>query len=179
MLLAKKEILNYIKKGLLVQNLLDAEKQVQQAGVDLTVAKIFSLTGKGVIDFSNEKRQLPDYKEIPMMDGIWKLKPGLYNATMNEIIKLPKDVAALVFPRSSALVCGLEAHTALWDPGYEGRGFLHFTLQRPIEIHQNARIVQMIFLKTEETEGYNGNYQKEDILKNRKRGFDLSSALVD
>ena len=65
MLLIQKELLENIEKGLLVQDLVDTEKQVQHCGVDLTVGKIFTLEGKGVLDFSNEKRKLPEYKELP------------------------------------------------------------------------------------------------------------------
>ena len=170
MLLAKQEILSYVDNGKLMQGFIDKDKQIQSAGVDLTVGKIFKLSGKGVIDFTNEKRQLPEYIEVTPENDVWNLEPGLYNASMNETVELPNDIAAMVLPRSSALVCGVEAHTALWDPGYKGRGFLYFKLQRPIEIHKNARIVQMVFLKTKETEGYEGIYKGEDLLANNKRG---------
>lgn len=171
MLLTKHEIYELVQKGWLVQNMLDPELQIQPAGVDLSLAKVFSLEGEGVIDFSNENRKLPEYREIPPKEGVWILEKGTYNATMNEYIKLPNDIAAIVLPRSSALVCGIEAHSALWDPGYEGRGFLHFTVTRRVKIHENARIVQMIFFRmSEESEGYNGIFKGEDLLKNKKRG---------
>jgi dUTP pyrophosphatase len=170
-MLTEHELKNYIKKGLLVKNLIDQEKQVQQCGVDLSVGKMFTLEGKGVIDFSNEKRKLPEYAEIYPKDGVWHLEPGLYHASMNETIVLPKDVAGLLLPRSSALTCGIEVHTAVWDPGYEGRSFIHVSLSKEIEMHKNARIAQMIFFKLEkETKGYKGVYNKEDVLKFAKRG---------
>ncbi len=172
MLLGKDEIMELVDEGWLVQGMLDPEVQVQPAGIDLTLAKIFRLEGEGAIDFSNAKRKLPEYVEIePDEDDCWKLDKGTYNGTMNEYIKLPNDVAAIVLPRSSALVCGIEAHSALWDPGYEGRGFLHFTITRPVRIYRNARIVQMIFFRvSSETEGYDGVFKGEDLLKKSRRG---------
>ncbi len=171
MLLSKREILELVDKGMLVQGMLDPEVQVQPAGIDLTLAKVFELEGEGIIDFSNERRKLPKYKEIVPKDGYWMLEKGTYNATMNEYIKLPNNIAAIVLPRSSALVCGIEAHSALWDPGYEGRGFLHFTITRDVKIYENARIVQMVFFKVSgETEGYNGMFKGEDLLKRHARG---------
>src|SRR3989338_5979644 len=146
MLLSSDEIKDYVSRGFLVQNLVDKETQVQQCGVDLSVGKIFSLKGKGVLDFTNEKRKLPEYEEITPSNGAWSLKPGIYHASMNETIKLPNNIAGLLLPRSSALSCGLEVHTAVWDLGYEGRSFIHVSLAREIELHRNSRIAQMIFL---------------------------------
>lgn len=170
MLLAAEEIRGMIAAGSLVKNCLDAKKQVQQCGVDLTVGAIYALHGTGSLDFSNEKRKLPEYKEIATRHDAWQLKPGTYHAAMNEHIELPNNIAGLLLPRSSALTCGLEVHSALWDPGYKGRSFMHFSLTRPIVLHKNARIAQMIFFRLPETRAYEGAYKGEDILKAKKRG---------
>jgi len=175
MLLTKKEIEEMVKKGFLVQSMISPRVQIQQCGIDLTVAKVFSFNGEGCLDFSNEKRKLPEYVEIEPKhengEEFWILEPGNYHMAMNEIINLPKDVAGLLLPRSSALVCGAELHSALWDPGYNGRSFFHVTVTRRVKIYKNARLGQMIFFKLEEeTEAYNGIYKGEDILRNLKRG---------
>ena len=170
MLLSAKEIHDMIAAGTLVKNCIDAQKQVQQCGVDLTVGAIYTLHGEGVLDFSNEKRKLPEYKEIKPQKNAWRLKPGTYHAAMNEHIELPNNIAGLLLPRSSALTCGLEVHSALWDPGYAGRSFMHFSLTRSITLHKNARIAQMIFFRLLETLAYSGTFKGEDILKTRKRG---------
>ncbi len=175
-LLSSKVIKRYIEKGLLVRGI--DERQIQPAGVDLTVAKVFSLKGKGAIDFSNEKRVLPEYEEIPPKNGKWDLPEGIYNITINEYVNLPRDVAALVLPRSSALVCGIEVHTALWDPGYHGRGMIYINVTRPVTIYVGARIAQMVFFRVEEPEkGYEGMYKGEDLLKFSRRG-NVSSGKV-
>ncbi|MBI5347479.1 MAG: deoxyuridine 5'-triphosphate nucleotidohydrolase [Candidatus Aenigmarchaeota archaeon] len=170
MLLSKKEILEKIKEGMLVLNMIDPAVQIQQAGVDLTVGRIYTLKGEGALDFDNSKRKIPEYEVIEPANEKWVLEPGTYHAAMNETIKLPDNIAGLLLPRSSALTCGLEVHSALWDPGYEGRSFMHFSLKKKIELHKNARICQMIFFLLENTEEYRGSYTGEDIFKNMKRG---------
>ncbi len=174
-MLSSKIIKRYLERGLLVSNLIDINKQLQPAGIDLTVAKIFKLNGIGSIDFTNENRALPDYKEVKANGDFWLLKEGIYNVSINEYIKLPREVAAIVLPRSSSLSCGIEIHTALWDPGYNGRGFLYINVKNPVKVYKNARIAQMIFFKVDEPdEIYNGYYNGEDLLKFSKRGRDES-----
>lgn len=171
MILTKKEILELIEKGKLVQNLIDKDVQVQQCGVDLTASKLYTLEGKGQLDFSNRDRLIPEYKEIQNRKKEWNLKPGTYHIAMNEKIVLPDNIAGLLLPRSSALSCGLEIHSALWDPGYEGRSFIHVNVSRELTLLKNARIAQMIFLKlTGSTEKYKGIYKNEDIVNHGKRG---------
>ena len=171
MLLGRNDIISYVAKGILVQDMLDQEKQIQSCGTDLTVGKVFILEGKGVLDFTNEKRKLPEYKELPSVNGIWNLSPGMYHFAMNEKIVLPKNIAGLLLPRSSALTCGVEVHTAVWDPGYEGRSFIHVSLVREVEIHKNSKVAQMIFFDLgKETAAYSGIYKNEDIIKFAKRG---------
>ncbi len=170
MLLSRFEIEKLISRSLLVENLIDKKVQLQQCGVDLTVGKIFSLKGRGSLDFTNEKRRLPDYAEIKPKRGAWLLKKGTYHAAMNEKIILPNNIAGLLLPRSSALSCGIEVHTAVWDPGYVGRSFMHLSVSRTVELHKNARVAQMIFFDVSGNAEYNGTYKGEDLLKKSRRG---------
>src|SRR3989338_4893540 len=171
MLLADREIKDFVSRGILVKDMVDPKVQVQQCGVDLTVAKVFTLEGEGVLDFTNEKRKLPEYKEIKSTGEFWLLKPGTYNIAFNEKIILPRNIAGMLLPRSSALVCGVVQHTALWDPGYEGRSFFHIEISRPVKLYKNARLAQMIFLRLSgEASTYKGTYQGEDLKKFARRG---------
>lgn len=170
MLLGDSEIREFVAQGLLVKDMVDANIQIQQCGVDLTVAKVFVLHGEGALDFTNEKRKLPEYVEIPLQDDSWQLKPGVYHIAFNERIILPKGIAGLMLPRSSALVCGIVEHSALWEPGYSGRSFFHVEVSRPVRIYRSARIAQMIFFRLgSEATGYSGMYNKEDLLKFGRR----------
>lgn len=171
MLLSDAEIKDHISRGLLVKDMIDPSVQIQQCGVDLTVAKVFALEGEGALDFSNEKRKLPEYVEVHAEGDFWQLSPGTYHIAFNETIVLPKNIAGLLLPRSSALVCGIVQHSALWDPGYEGRSFFHVEVSKQVRIYKNARLGQMIFFRLEgEAAGYSGVYNKEDLLKHSKRG---------
>ena len=38
--------------------------QIQQCGIDLRVGKIYKIDGRGIIDFTNEKREFPSYIEF-------------------------------------------------------------------------------------------------------------------
>ncbi|KHO47647.1 MAG: hypothetical protein QT00_C0002G0306 [archaeon GW2011_AR5] len=169
MLLTDREIRELVARGLLVRDMIDPAVQIQQCGVDLTVAKVFTLEGEGALDFTNENRKLPEYAEVKSDGDFWNLNPGTYHIAFNETIVLPKNLAGLMLPRSSALACGIVEHSALWDPGYEGRSFFHVEVSKPVKIFRNARIAQMIFFKTGETEGYKGVYNKEDLLKFGRR----------
>ncbi|MBS3051648.1 MAG: deoxyuridine 5'-triphosphate nucleotidohydrolase [Candidatus Aenigmarchaeota archaeon] len=174
MLLTDREIRDYISRGLLVKDMVDPAVQVQQCGVDLTVAKVFALHGEGVLDFTNEKRKLPEYAEIPAEGDFWNLAPGTYHIAFNEKIVLPKNIAGLLLPRSSALVCGIVQHSALWDPGYEGRSFFHVEVSKPVKIYKNARIGQMIFFRLgSDATAYSGAYKGEDLLRFAKRGTNV------
>ncbi|MBI2076102.1 MAG: deoxyuridine 5'-triphosphate nucleotidohydrolase [Candidatus Aenigmarchaeota archaeon] len=170
MLLSRSEIDGLIGKGFLVSGFIDKKVQLQQCGIDLTVGKIFSLRGIGALDFTNEKRKLPEYEEIKPEKGAWALGKGTYHAAMNEKIRLPDNIAGLLLPRSSALSCGIEVHTAVWDPGYKGRSFMHLSVSRPVELHKNARIAQMIFFALSGKAEYKGSYKGEDILNKFRRG---------
>jgi len=171
MILGRKEILRRIKEGQLVSNLI-SKTQVQQAGVDLTVGKVYELVGDGALDFDNSKRVICSYSEIEAEESFWDLGPGVYHCAMNEWIKIPPDLCGLLLPRSSALACGIHIHSALWDPGYSGRSFIHTHATRKVRIYRNARIAQMVFLPVlGEAATYAGAYLGEDVLSLGRRGI--------
>ena len=95
-----------------------------------------------------------------------ELIPGAYVITYNEIVHLPRNVMALSAPRSSLLRCGVAVHNAVWDAGYSGRAqsLLVVYNQSGFRLQRNARVVQLVFFRlTQETDGYQGVYQRENI----------------
>ena len=170
MIIGRKEIIARIAEGELVSDLV-SEKQVQQAGVDLTVGKVYLLTGEGALDFDNSRRVICDYSELGLEGDHWVLEPGVYHCAMNERIVIPLDLCGLLLPRSSALAIGITIHSALWDPGYEGRSFMHTVVTRRARIYKNARLAQMVFLPVRgEASSYSGKYLGEDVLNLGRRG---------
>ena len=150
----------------LVTGLLEPELQLQPCGVDVTLGVVFEFTEAGRL--GAEERHLPD--RVPAAFDFWgwlHLTPGTYMVQLNEVVKLPLDVMAIGRPRSSLLRCGATLHTAVWDPGYEGRSECLLTVENPagIDLQKDARILQLVFMRLEQATlaGYAGRYQKENL----------------
>ena len=166
--LSRHEIQGLLKqKPPLIEGYINLAEQLQPNGFDLTLCEIALLQSPGQIAISNSQRLVSELAPLTF-DGLGfvDLPAGIYSITYNEIVHLPKNVMALATPRSSLLRCGVTINTAVWDAGYSGRSqslmvvynTLGFRLQR------NARIVQLVFFRlSEETEGYQGTYQGENI----------------
>lgn len=164
--LSREAIWQLIEDQGMVSGLLDAERQLQPAGLDVTLGAIFELTESGRLGV--DERQLPD--RVPLAFDFWgwmRLGPGSYMIQLNEAVNLPLDVMALGRPRSTLLRCGAALHTALWDPGYSGRSECLLTVSNPagIELQKDARIMQLVFFRMEQpaATGYSGRYQGENL----------------
>jgi len=151
----------------LIEGYINLEEQVQPNGIDLTLCEIALLQSSGRIAVSNSQRVVSDLAPLVFNGlGFIDLVPGAYIITYNEIVHLPGDVMALARPRSSLLRCGVTVDTAVWDAGYSGRSQSLMVVYNPqgFRVERNARIVQLVFLRlTQETEGYSGAYQGENI----------------
>lgn len=151
----------------LIEGCINLEEQVQPNGIDLTLREVALLQSSGKIALANSQRLVSALAPL-MFDGLgfMDLIPGAYIITYNEIVHLPKNIMALATPRSSLLRCGVTVNTAVWDAGYSGRSQSLMVVYNPqgFRLQRNARIVQLIFLQlTQETEGYHGVYQGENI----------------
>jgi len=151
----------------LIEGYIDLETQVQPNGVDLTLREVAMLQTSGKIATSDSQRLVSGLAPL-VFDGLGfiDLMPGAYIITYNEIVHLPNNVMALARPRSSLLRCGVTVNTAVWDAGYSGRSQSLMVVYNPqgFRVQRNARMVQLVFLRlTQETEGYRGAYQEENI----------------
>ena len=151
----------------LVESYINLEVQLQPNGVDLTLRDVALLQSPGKIAVENSQRLVSDLAPLVFngLDFI-DLMAGVYIITYNEIVHLPRNVMALATPRSSLLRCGVTVNTAVWDAGYSGRSQSLMVVYNPqgFRVQRNARIVQLVFLQlTQETEGYHGAYQGENI----------------
>ncbi len=150
-----------------IEGCINLGEQVQPNGIDLTLREVALLQSLGRIAVKDDQRRVSDLAPL-VFDGLGfiDLMPGAYIITYNEVVHLPKDVMALARPRSSLLRCGVTVNTAVWDAGYSGRSQSLMVVYNPhgFCLQRNARVVQLIFLQlTEETEGYQGVYQGENI----------------
>ncbi len=167
-ILSKQDIQRLLQqKPPLVEGCINLEEQVQPNGIDLTLREVALLQSSGRIAVVSSQRLVSDLAPL-VFDGLdfVDLMPGAYIVTYNEIIHLPKNIMALATPRSSLLRCGVTINTAVWDAGYSGRSQSLMVVYNPqgFRLQRNARIVQLIFHQlTQETEGYQGAYQGENI----------------
>lgn len=167
-ILSKQDILNLIQRNPpLIEDYVNLEDQVQPNGFDLTLREISLLQDSGQIAVSNARRRVSSLRHLAFDgDDSVGLAAGAYIVTFNEIVHLPNNVTALGAPRSSLLRCGVTVHTAVWDAGYSGRSQSLMVVYNPFgfRVQRNARIAQLVFFEmANETVGYNGAYQGENI----------------
>lgn len=152
----------------LVESMIDTETQTQMCGIELTLNRVERFTSAGAIAFDNSERKLPQTEPIDFDPSGWiDLSFGSYLVTFNEIVSIPKDVAALARARSTLQRCGASLETALWDPGYRGRSQSLLVVYNPqgLRLKKNARLMQLVFMRLEKEaeKVYSGKYQGENI----------------
>jgi dUTP pyrophosphatase len=147
------------------------ESQRQPAGFDLTVESVWEFQDGGAIDGDNSKRKLPSTRKLEWgKDGSLLLYPNCYKVVFNETVAVPADAAAMARPRSSLLRMGATVHTALWDPGYNGRSEALLQVLNPagLTLYKDAKLVQLAFVRLEGGKAgqtYSGAYQGENLAK--------------
>ncbi len=167
-MLSRNELIALInKKPPLVEQMIDQKVQVQPNGIELTLQRVEVHEDCGAIAFDNSERKLPQTRNIGFDGEGWvHLPKGSYKIVFNEIMNIPKNIAAIARPRSSLLRCGVTVETAVWDAGYSGRSesLLVVHNEKGFKIKKNARVLQLMFfnLGEEVQEGYSGVYQNEN-----------------
>ncbi len=161
MALPGEEAVNFIAE-------LVSRKQVQPAGVDLSLRRVFSIRSR--LTLGREGRSLPMFEEVePGEDGWWHLSRGVYKVMFNEVVSVPDDCVALCFPRSSLLRSGVLLACTIWDPGYVGRGeaLLHVINPYGFSVEQGTPLAQLVFVKLlkKPSRVYEGVYKGENLDK--------------
>ncbi len=134
--------------------------QYQPAGVDLRLGKVLEPVGKAALLEGDDKR-LPGYREVEPEDGVYELSPGkAYVWELEPAVKIPKGKAAVFLPRSTLLRSAVSVHTALGDPGFEGKiRVLAVNHGRyPYRVAEGERVVQMVLLDVKGSGVYEGDY---------------------
>lgn len=167
-MLNKAEIKQLIEQKQLIQGYLDLALQLTPNGFDLTAGQLYKFNNAGALDFSNQERRLaqafeltPQKKQAQDDFGWWHLKPGAYKVKTNETVNLANNLVALAFSRTSLLRMGGFTQNGVWDAGFCGKGefLLVVTNSLGLSLKQNARLVQLVFFRVEETEEYQGIYK--------------------
>lgn len=167
-MLSKKELITAQNtRPPLMEPLIEPAIQVQPNGIEMTLQSVHRLKGAGSIAFDNNERKLPQTEPLEFDDNDWLyLLPGIYKIVYNEVVNIPRGIAAIARARSSLLRCGVALETAVWDAGYSGRSESLLVVHNPdgFRIKRDARVVQLIFFKLSSSvdEGYSGIYQNEN-----------------
>jgi len=116
---------------------------------------------------TTQKERFPDAELLEFgSDGWVHLPQGIYKVIFNEIVNIPRNLAAIAKPRSSLIRCGATLETAVWDAGYSGRSESMLVVYNSagFRLKKNARIMQLLFhtLNSEVEKGYSGIYQNEN-----------------
>ncbi len=147
MFLTDKEIRKLIEEKDLVSGYIDLERQIQPHGFDFTVEKVFEISSRGEIDFSNERRRIPGAREVDSEQGKFELEEGGYKIRTNERVSIPSGIAGFAQSRSSLLRSGCSVSHGFWDSGFEGKSeFLLKVGSNGLLLYEDARISQIVFL---------------------------------
>jgi dUTP pyrophosphatase len=162
-ILSDKDITELCKKDPpLIQDYLDWEWQLQPAGFDLLVDKIFSLESAGTIMPIRETNLKPQRREWqPDSSGIYHLQKGYYIVLFREVLQIPKNIMALGKPRSTLIRYGGSLVTGVWDPGFNGRSQCGLLVENEqgINIYKNSALMQItFFFMASESSGFQYNY---------------------
>lgn len=134
-------------------------KNIQGAGVDLKIEKLFLVDGPAFL--GTGERKLPELVE---QDGLtFKLEPDTYYLCLtSESVNMPDDLVAFIIQRSTLFRCGVSLRTAVVDPGYRGALTIGIKNEGPsqFKLQRGARIAQIVFSQvTGDADKYNGKYQ--------------------
>ena len=108
-LLSKVELTELILRiPSLVENMIDPELQIQPNGVEMTLKQVEILDGVGEVDFDNSGRKIPDSRILEFGSDRWiHLPKGCYKVLFNEIVNIPKYLAATANPGRAYSVVAL------------------------------------------------------------------------
>lgn len=154
----------------LITGYYDWEWQLQPAGFDMSVNKIFSLESVGTIHAGRKENKLAGRKEISCDDEqIFYLSKGYYLVQFCETLHLPNNIVAFAKPRSTLLRYGGTLETGIWDPGFHGIsqcGLVVFN-EVGLKLEKGASLLHIAFLLLSgESDGFQHNSLHKAIIGN-------------
>lgn len=179
-ILTKKQILERIKEGNIdVSPSLDSF-QIQAHAIDLRLGFTFLIpkawhmtkNGREALRLDHFDKKSPSYFDIIELEQgqHFDLLPGEYVIVSTlESVKIPNDLMAVLYPRSSTNRKGLSVDlTGIVDSGYEGQLAIPIrnnTTSQIIKLHPGERFCQLVFDRLDEvTVPKKSRYHKKDII---------------
>jgi dCTP deaminase len=154
-ILSDKDIKNYLNtKKIVIEPLINFEKQIQPSSVDLRIGnefKSFKIIRKPFID-PKDSSDISSYMEsvhIPDEESFIIHPNEFALATTYETVKVPNNLVARVEGRSSMGRLGITMHVTAGyiDPGFEGRITLEISNigKMPVALYPGQRVCQIVF----------------------------------
>jgi dCTP deaminase len=197
MILTKKEILARVKEGSLAFSPALDTFQVRAHAIDLRlgytilVPKAWRMTPGGreairLIDPLKKGYTNEHFEVIELEEGqYFELLPGEHVSVSSlETVKLPGDLMAVLYPRSSVSRRGLAVDlTGIVDAGYEGQLMIPIknnTAHQVIRVYPGERFCQLVFQALiSPAEVITSRYHKRDIAEGAMRDKNAESALIE
>jgi len=148
----------------ILSNILNDQEQIQQNGIDLTLASIAQLDNCSENELLCNKRS--HCVRTPMnIIGPTLLQPGVYEVLYNEEFNIPNWMCAYIYTRSTLVRGGSYLASGLYDAGFKGKwwGVLHISI--PTWIEKDIRIGQVVFFQSEEGKMYDGIYNQQTSIQ--------------
>lgn len=179
--ITKNNILERIKKGNIVFKPEIDSFQLQEHSVDLRlgftfmIPKMWHLTTKGresldITHFDKENKELFEIIELEQGQYFDLLPQEHVIVSTFESIKVPNDLMAVLYPRSSTNRKGLSLDlTGIIDSGYEGQLVLPIrnnTRSQTVRLYPGERLCQVVFEELSENieTPRKSKYHKRDII---------------
>jgi len=166
-ILQKEEMEQYLKeKKLIVEPILEWEKQINPVGIDIRLDNYFGEFIKTTEPYVSPAKKTSELRfvEKEFFYDSFYLHPGEFVLAQSfEYISLPNDLIGFLNGKSSLGRRGLLIHATanIVDPGWKGH--IVFELANlgsmPIELIPLMRIARIVFFKVEETQEYKGKFK--------------------
>jgi len=184
--ITKNRIIDRIKKGEIVFKPELDIFQLQEHSVDLRlgftfmIPKMWHLTPRGresldITHFDKENKELFEIIELEQGQYFDLLPQEHIIVSTFESIKVPNDLMAVLYPRSSTNRKGLSLDlTGIIDSGYEGQLVLPIrnnTKSQTVRLYPGERLCQIVFEELSDNipSPRKSKYHKKDIIEGIKR----------
>lgn len=153
----------------------DIDKILQPNGIDLYLSSVSEIdqigasteVGDNVKTLHRLGRPLPTTKGRLEDEYFLLEKNRAYRVETEYNLKLPEDVAACIFVRSTLNRNGVLLGSGLWDSGYDGMIGSTLYPQVNCRLYPPCRFAQIVFFRAESSRLYDGTY---NIKKKTNKG---------
>lgn len=180
-ILTKNQIVERVRKGEIAFNPNLDEFQVQAHAIDMRLGYTFLIpkewhmtpNGREALRIDHLDKNKPEYFEAIELEGgqYFELLPGEYVlASTFEGVKIPNDLMAILYPRSSTNRKGLSVDlTGIVDSGYEGQLVIPIrnnTNSQVVKLYPGERFCQLVFESLDTPiDAERSRYHQKDIVE--------------